>query len=309
MKFSMFRKSAGVFCAAVLGCTVFCPVMSASALETKSTKTKLPVNPEEITHNSRFDSYQKLDCIDVSVYQSKIDWTAVAAEGVDAAIVRAGYRSYDKGEIKGDKYFISNLQNAYNAGLQVGVYFYTQAVNTDEAKEEAQYVLDMLSTAKDVILSLPVYVDMEHVDNDKGRLDELKLSPAEHTEIVDAFCDVIEAGAYRAGVYSSRSFMEDHLNMAALEDRSVWMASCGEKTSYKGRYDIWQYSHRSRINGIKGTVDRSVLYTLDTAETAQSSVTVRPFEPEIEECEVLPNPDFSVIQFATESVDEFVTAD
>ena len=296
MKFSSIRKSAVVFCAAVLGFSMFCPVQSAFALETNTSKEKMPVNPEEITHNSRFDGYTRLDCVDVSVYQGKIDWNAVAAEGVDAAIVRAGYRSYDKGEIKEDKYFLSNLQNASAAGLQVGVYFYTQALNTEEAAEEARYVLDMLGKAQNVTLSYPVFVDMEPVDNGKGRLDALQLSPAEHTEIVDAFCDVIEQAGYQAGVYSSRSFMEDHLCMKDLESRSVWMASCGVKTSYKGKYDMWQYSHRSRINGIRGTVDRSVIYTQN------APVAVRPFEPDIEDCEVLPNPDFSVLQFATESV-------
>ena len=296
MIFSPIRKTAAVFSAAVLGLSMLCPAQSAFALESKSAKENRPVNPDEITHNSRFDGYQKLDCVDVSVFQGKIDWQSVAAAGVDAAIVRAGYRSYDKGEIKEDKYFASNLKNAYDAGLQTGVYFYTQAISTEEAREEARYVLDALGKVDNVSLSFPIYVDMEHVDTAKGRLDEMKYSPAEHTEIVKAFCDVIEAAGYQAGVYSSRSFMEDHLNMKELESRSVWMASCGFKTSYKGRYDMWQYSHKSRVSGIRGTVDRSVIYTQETP------VTVRPFEPDIEDCEVLPNPDFSVLQFATESV-------
>lgn len=291
MKKTSICKFVMIACTAALGLGSICPV-SASALESRKTKENHPVSPLEITHNSRFDCYTKLDCVDVSVYQGKIDWQSVAAEGVDAAIVRAGFRSYDKGEIKEDKYFVSNLQNASDAGLQVGVYFYTQAVSVKEAQEEARYVLDMLEKVDNVTLGFPIYFDMEPVDTAKGRLDAKKLSRAEHTAICNAFCDVIEQNGYQAGIYSCRSFMEDHLNMDDLEYRSIWMASCGVKTSYKGKYDIWQYSHKSKVSGIRGTVDRNVIYTLAPAEMQTAAVDCTSDELEA--------PDLSEVQFAVE---------
>ncbi len=306
MKLSTIRKSAAVICAAILGVSMLCPVGTAFAQETKaaaSAKSKTVENPEELTHNTRFDSYTKLDCIDVSAHQGRIDWPTVAGEGVDAAIIRVGYRTYDKGEIKADTNFVKNMQGAHDAGLQVGVYFYTQATNPSEAAEEARFVLSSIQSVSDAVLSLPVYIDIEHVDNGKGRQDAKKLSPAELTAICNTFCDVIAEGGYQTGIYSNRSFMEDCLQMEELEYHSVWLAMCGAQTSYKGKYDVWQYSHNSRINGIKNAVARSVIYTLTPAEVIPMEAIVTEEIPG-----ELPNPDFSVIQFATETIEAPIVA-
>ena len=281
MNFSMIRRSAAVVCACMLGLSVLLPVRSVGAAEVQSgitaskedpqsdttaIKQRTPVKPGEITHNSRFAQYTTLDCIDVSSHQNLIDWKAVANAGIDAAIIRVGYRGYDEGKLKEDKYFRTNLQGAYNAGLQVGVYFYTQAINVAEAAEEARFVTDLLGQVKSVSLSLPVYVDIEHVDMVDGRLDAQHFTAEEHTELCNAFCDVIASRGYQTGVYSNRSFMERNLLMDELEFHNVWLANYVFQTGYKGKYDVWQYSPNSTVKGIKGTVDRSVIYTLTPSD-------------------------------------------
>lgn len=281
MNFLRIRKPAAVVFACILGLSAFIPVRNAYAAEVQqgitaskgdpesdnsSTKQKTPVTPQEITNNSRFAEYTKLDCIDVSSHQNKIDWQSVADAGIDAAIIRAGYRGYDEGKLKEDKYFRTNLQGAYDAGLQVGVYFYTQAITAAEAAEEARFVTELLGQVKSVSLSLPVYIDMEHVDKAQGRLDAKHFSAAKHTELCNAFCDVIAAKGYQTGVYSNRSFMENSLLMDELEFHNVWLANYVFQTGYKGKYDVWQYSPNSTVKGIKGTVDRSVIYTLTSSD-------------------------------------------
>ena len=212
-----------------------------------------------LTHNTRFANYVKVDGIDVSKFQGDINWSKVAKDGVKQVIIRAGFRAYATGEVVEDPKFRTNLEGATAAGLDVGLYFFTQALNTKEAVEEADFVLSKLAGYP---LTLPIYIDIENVDYDTGRLDSAGLNNAQRTAICKAFCDTIEAGGYRAGVYANKYWLTTQLNAGELEDRyAIWLAHYTDKTDYTGEYQTWQYSCKGTVSGIDYAVDRDVCYS------------------------------------------------
>ncbi len=215
---------------------------------------------QEVVHDERFDDYMRIDCIDVSKFQGNIDWEAVAADGISQVIIRAGYRGYgEAGVLVQDPMFLTNLEGAASAGLEVGVYFYTQAITEEEAIEEADFVLSILEGFP---LSLPVYYDIENVDYDKGRMDSAELTTEELTAHCDVFCSTIEAGGYDAGVYANKNWLTNYLNAAQLAEKyHIWLAEYKTKATYTGDYQMWQYSSKGQVSGISGNVDMDVNYS------------------------------------------------
>ena len=218
---------------------------------------------DSVVHDSRFDDCIRLDVIDVSHHQGDIDWNAVAAYGIDEAIIRIGFRGYGEfGEVVEDKKFRQNLEGATAAGLQVGVYFYTQAISTEEAIEEADFVLNTLGEMQNCEVTCPVYLDIEDVEGDTGRLDAMMYTPDVHTELCRTFCSVIEAGGYQAGIYSNKHWLNNKLYAEDLaQDFDIWLANYTTQTNYTGTYQMWQYSKNGWVDGINMYVDRNVSYS------------------------------------------------
>lgn len=231
--------------------------------ETETTPTEpedpRPTSPEELTHYKSLDDYYLIEGIDVSKYQPQVDWEAVAADGIDFAIVRIGYRGYgSEGLIKLDEYFETHINGAIEAGLDVGVYFYTQAITVEEAIEEANFVLENLEGYE---LSLPVYIDIENVSNAVGRLDKAELTKEQHTENCDAFCEVIENAGYKAGIYANKYWLEEQLDATYLASKyPIWLARYHKEPEYRGEIKVWQYTCKGTIDGISGGVDRNCYY-------------------------------------------------
>lgn len=193
--------------------------------------------------------------IDVSKYNKDIDWQRVRASGIDFAIIRAGYRGSSSGVLVEDPYFRQNLAGAKAAGVRIGVYFFTQAITPDEAREEAEAVASLVNASD---LSLPVFLDVESSGNSGGgRADPL--DTAARTEIVRAFCENAESLGYRAGVYANKTWMNKKLDMGALAPYVKWLAQyrAGGPT-YDGDYSIWQYTSSGAVDGITGRVDMNV---------------------------------------------------
>ena len=193
--------------------------------------------------------------IDVSKYNKDIDWQRVRASGIDFAIIRAGYRGSSSGVLVEDPYFRQNLAGAKAAGVRIGVYFFTQAITPDEAREEAEAVASFVNASD---LSLPVFLDVESSGNSGGgRADPL--DTAARTEIVRAFCESAESLGYRAGVYANKTWMNKKLDMGALSPYVKWLAQyrAGGPT-YDGDYSIWQYTSSGAVDGITGRVDMNV---------------------------------------------------
>lgn len=190
--------------------------------------------------------------IDVSAWQKDIDWEKVKAAGVEFAILRCGYRGSKTGALVEDSYFYKNLTGAKEAGVQVGVYFFTQAITETEAVEEASMVLALIG---DTELEYPIFIDTE---NTNGRADDI--DKGTRTAVCDAFCKTIEKAGRKAGIYASRSWFNNKLNDDKLSDHYRWVAEYASTTAYKKRYEMWQYTSSGSIDGIKGRVDLDISY-------------------------------------------------
>ncbi len=207
------------------------------------------------------------DSNDRPVYD--IDWAKVKASGVKFAIVRIGCRGYaSSGTLLEDSVYKKNIEGAYKAGLDVGVYFYSQALTKAEARAEANYVLKRIEAYRNMI-TLPVYYDYEFAGVSSGRLDkawrEGTVNKKNLTTNSKAFCNVIKKAGFKAGIYASKAFFYENLNYTELEDKyDIWVAHYSTKTDYKGDYTIWQFTAKGTINGINGYVDSNFMYKLNT---------------------------------------------
>ncbi|MCD8327430.1 MAG: Ig-like domain-containing protein [Lachnospiraceae bacterium] len=194
--------------------------------------------------------------IDVSSHNGSIDWPAVANSGVSFAIIRCGYRGYGSGVLVEDSRFRANIQGAINAGIKVGVYFFSQAVTTTEAVEEASMVLQLVSGYS---LSYPIYIDVEYSNSAKdGRADSLSVS--DRTAIVKAFCQTVVNSGYSAGIYANKTWLTSFLDMSQLSAYKVWLAQYASAPTYSGTFHMWQYSSSGSISGISGSVDLNMWY-------------------------------------------------
>ena len=192
--------------------------------------------------------------IDVSKWQKEIDWDKVKNEGVDFAIIRCGYRGSVTGSLVEDPYFEQNIKGARAAGIKVGVYFFTQAVNEVEAVEEASMVISLV---RDYELQYPVFIDTEGAGGN-GRADSLNVE--ERTAVCEAFCTTVKNAGLEAGVYASRNWYNNKLTASTLESYAIWLAEYRSVPLYQGYYQMRQYTSKGKINGINGNVDLNVSY-------------------------------------------------
>ena len=207
----------------------------------------------ELTELKAFTGRTKAG-IDVSKWNGDIDWDKAKNAGVEFAIIRAGYRGSVTGSLIQDIYFEENMRGTAAAGLPVGVYFFTQAVNEVEAVEEASAVL---SWVREYDIAYPIFIDTEGAGGN-GRADALDVDM--RTRVCEAFCRTIENAGYRAGVYASRNWYNHNLHTERLENYYIWLAEYRSIPLYQGYYRMWQYSSKGRIDGIEGNVDMNVMY-------------------------------------------------
>ncbi|MGN0076761.1 MAG: glycoside hydrolase family 25 protein [Parafannyhessea sp.] len=187
--------------------------------------------------------------IDVSEHNGAINWTKVAADGIDFAYIRIGYRGSVHGNIKADKRFAQNFAGAKKAGLDIGVYFFSQATTTKEAKAEARYVVKKLGG---YATKYPIVFDMEPSQSGNDRVAEL--SNAQLTAVAQAFCKEVESLGYHACVYGSRADLA-HYDLASLADYGFWYAEYADQPTMALRFALWQYSSTATVDGIDGNVD------------------------------------------------------
>lgn len=190
--------------------------------------------------------------IDVSKWNGNIDWNAVKNSGINYVIIRCGYRGSSQGSLVVDPKFTANIKGATAAGLKVGVYFFTQAVNEVEAVQEASMVLEQIKNYK---ISYPVFLDVE---SSGGRADGI--DKATRTAVCKAFCQTIQNAGYNAGVYANKSWLTTKLDPSALSAYKIWLAQYAAKPTYTGRYDLWQYRSTGSVSGISGNVDMNLSY-------------------------------------------------
>lgn len=199
-----------------------------------------------------FDGNQVLG-VDVSSHNGEIDWEAVSQTEVRYTFVRVGYRGYgDEGNLAEDELAAENMAEAAKHDIAVGVYFYSQAINEEEAEEEAEFVVEHI---RHYDISLPVVIDVEYAHdsdgNPTGWLYEAALSADEMAAICNTFADVVRKSGYTPMVYSNSYILTDRLNAEALdEDILIWLADYNETVSYDGVYQFRQFTKQGQIDGI-----------------------------------------------------------
>lgn len=189
--------------------------------------------------------------VDVSNYQGSIDWQALKAQGIEFAYLRLGMRGYgEQGTLYTDRSFARYYEGARAAGIDVGVYFFSQAVTVREAADEALFALELLNGRA---LDLPVYYDWEPVSADDSRT--AVYDGRYLTAGATAFCNIIEQGGYTAGVYLNRQQGYYRYDLRSLAGRSLWVADYADYPDFYYAYDVWQYEHQARLDGVGEIVD------------------------------------------------------
>lgn len=194
--------------------------------------------------------------IDVSYFQGGIDWKRAAEQGVKFAFPRIAYRGYSQGAIVKDECFDANVAGAKEAGIDVGVYIFSQATTVDEGIEEAKFILDEI---KDMDIKGPIVFDTEYYDepeNARGNLISREL----RTSIAEAFCRTVKEAGYRPMVYVNTRWMYMGINLDELADYDIWYAYYGDTPLVPYDFAIWQYSSDGKVAGIDGRVDMNIMF-------------------------------------------------
>ena len=185
--------------------------------------------------------------VDVSDHQGAIDWHAVAADGIDFAMIRIGWRGNTEGYLHEDECFEQNLAQAREAGLACGAYFYSQAVSEQEASEEAAFALELLSRRE---LDYPVVFDYE--PNDGNRIAGIDGQTA--TSCAKVFCDALRQAGYDVALYGN-GYDLGYIDTSQLPDVGIWYAEYGSAPSRSNPYFMWQYTASGSVSGIETAAD------------------------------------------------------
>ncbi|MCR4842903.1 MAG: glycoside hydrolase family 25 protein [Eubacterium sp.] len=202
------------------------------------------------------DTYTSWMGVDVSYHQGDIDWETVRADGYTFAIIRVGYRGYgEEGSLNEDEKFAEYAAQAKAAGLKVGFYFFSQAINEDEALEEAQFVISLLER-EGLDPELPVFFDPENISDDEARTDDV--SGEQFTANAKIFCETIENSGYDSGVYANMYWEAYTLDMGELADYTMWYADYESIPQSPYAFSFWQYSESSSVSGISTECDTNL---------------------------------------------------
>ena len=193
--------------------------------------------------------------IDVSAHQQDIDWAAVAADGVEFAMLRVGYRGYTEGTTYLDEKFYDNVAGCRDNGIAVGVYFFSQAVSVEEALEEADITIRAI---EGLDITYPVVYDWENVHQADARTADLDDETL--TACADAFCRAVEEAGYTAAVYFNQAYGYGHFDLLELQDHVFWLAQYADTPDFYYAFQMWQYTNTGTVNGIAGDVDLNLSF-------------------------------------------------
>lgn len=245
-----------------------------------------PFEYGNFTHDARFKGYVISTGIDVSYAQGdNIDWHKVKKSGVDFVYIRAGFRDASKGNLHKDAKFEKNIKGAYDAGLMVGVYIYSQATTTEEAAAEADYLADL---ADKYHIDLPLVMDYELYNG--GRLARAISSGSLGTSGINrnalAFAKRGWGRGYETMVYGNYDFLMHYASGYELsKSTNIWLAQYHTKATYKGKYMMWQSTDKATVPGISKNVDLNFMY-LNPKETYHSLSSKAIGKKSIERCNV-----------------------
>ena len=233
-----------VLLAVLVALTALLPTAGAAQAATMRSK----YTGKSYTHNARFNKLEVLNGVDISAWQEKVNWKKIKNDGIDFAILRAGY---GKNASQEDAYFATNFKNATAAGLPVGIYWYSYAKSVADVEKEARLCLQVLGSRT---LDLPVFYDLEESS-------QLNKGKAFCTQLVEHFCSIIAAAGHTPGLYMSRSPLLDYIEQETRGRYALWVAEYGSKTcKYDGDYLMWQYADNGKVAGVNGHTDMDFLY-------------------------------------------------
>lgn len=201
-----------------------------------------------------FDGITGVAGIDVSAFQPSVDWQQVKNAGIEFAMIRLGYRGYTTGELDLDDCFLKHMDGALEAGLDVGVYFFSQALTPEEAAEEAEYVLTWLEGYD---ITYPVVFDWEEVEG-PARTDNMNMLNL--TSCAKAFCEKIEEAGYEAAIYFNQAYGYEQFNLVSIRDYIFWLAEYAPAPTFAYDFTMWQYTNEGTVPGIEGPVDLNIYF-------------------------------------------------
>lgn len=193
--------------------------------------------------------------VDISKYQDYVDFVKVKRAGIDFVMIRVGVRGYGSGQLVLDEYFLDNMKRASDAGLDIGLYFVSQAITEDEAREEANLVLENIGEYQ---VKYPIAIDMEFVENDTARIDNL--SRSEKTAVTKAFLDTIQGAGYKAMIYGNKEWLIKEIDMSKLTAYDVWLSQLKDVPDYPYKFTMWQYKRDASIDGIAGYANLNISF-------------------------------------------------
>jgi len=193
--------------------------------------------------------------VDVSKYQDYIDFPKLKKAGVDYCMIRLGVRGYGTGQLSIDDYYTENMKRATDAGLEIGVYFTSQAISEEEAVEEANTVIENL---KDYQISYPVAIDMGYVENDTARIE--KLSKAEKTKVIKKFMETIKAAGYLPMIRGDKEWFIKSIDLSKLTEYDMWLRQEQDIPDYPYQFTMWQYSTTTIVDGISGQANVNISF-------------------------------------------------
>ena len=193
--------------------------------------------------------------VDLSKYQKTVDFAAIKNEGIDYCILRVGSRGYESGVIQEDEMFQEYIAKAKEAGLDIGLYFYSQAVTEAEAVEEAEFVLSKIGDYK---ITYPIAFDMEYVENDTSRIETL--TSKEKTNIALAFLNKIEEAGYTGMLYGNKEWLLKRIDLTKFDAFDIWLSQEADIPDYPYIYSMWQYTRQGEVYGIDGYVDLNISF-------------------------------------------------
>lgn len=204
-----------------------------------------------------FENSEKISHFGVDVSNSNefVDFNKLKKAGIEFVMIRLGARGYGSGQLSVDEYFFDNMKGAFDAGIKVGVYFYSQAVTIEEALEEAQTVITNL---EEYNITYPVAFDMELVAGDTARIETL--TREEKTNIAVAFCNAIKEAGFKPMIYGSKEWFIKKLDLSKLSDYDIWLEQEQDVPDYPYRFGMWQYSKKAKIDGIAGNANLNVSF-------------------------------------------------
>lgn len=232
------------------------------------TKSGSIFDSKTYTHQTQFDKCSRYQGVDLSKHNGTVDFAKMKKAGVKYVILRAGYRGYaEEGTLNKDIKFETYIKDAIKQGLNIGIYFYSQAVSNKEAQAEAKYTINIIKNYKKYI-TLPVAFDYEFAEVSSGRFDKRwkngTLNKKKCTNIALSYCNYIQDAGYNAMVYANKSFLSEVIDGKSISKTyPIWMANYTTNTTYSGSFFIWQFSSTGKISGVSGSVDSNFLYSTD----------------------------------------------